>query len=176
MTVQRRGKPAEGIQSHLSCIRWTDILSGFRFKYILHRFTDNELALGNNVDGSIKEYYKQDNLSPRGSTSVKGVMSDGTPITATTPSLGGRSDQFYEYIVSVGLQPKSLDESLASARTEIVSRPQPQIPLPLHAGDQVALPDGTKVTVNSVGEAGGTTSSPTPVLPSDGPAYSVAAS
>ena len=54
------------------------------------------IALSGNTSQSLPDFYKySNNWAPEESYKYNITLSDGTPVTCSTPSLSGRGDQFY---------------------------------------------------------------------------------
>lgn len=125
------------------------IMLGVYLGYYLGRFKDNMLALSGNTNQSLSEFYRSNaSWAPRGSLKWEIKLSDGTPVTCSTPSLSGRSDQFYEYNVCIGLNPaKGFMDAPEGEIPLPEPRPLPTIPAELSIGDEITLANGEKTRV-----------------------------
>jgi hypothetical protein len=122
---------------------------GVLLGYYLGRFKDNKIALSGNTSQSLSDFYKNpESWAPGGSYKYSITLSDGTPVTCSTPSLSGRGDQFYEYSVCIGLAPsEKFSDSLPEAPEPTKPRDCPTEPVFLTVGDKITLPNGEEATV-----------------------------
>ena len=123
---------------------------GFQLKYLCSYYNDNTLGLTGGLESSLSAYYNDASTwAPVESYSASSTIPNlNVPISCTTTSLSGRSDQFYQFDVHIGLKP---DTQFGEPRDPPPAKkpllPRPEKAIVPHVGDKVTLPDGSHVKV-----------------------------
>ncbi|KAI1084716.1 hypothetical protein F5B20DRAFT_591752 [Whalleya microplaca] len=131
-------------------VRSTNQTTGFQLKYLCPRFGNNMLGIAGGVTFSAKEYYMDSSSwAQAGSLKARTVIpTSNVPVLCTTTALSGRADRFYRYDIHIGMPPDSdFDNGNGGSVPEIPTRPEPELPKKLQAGDRISLPDGSFVEV-----------------------------
>ena len=125
--------------------------TGFQLKYLCSYTQDNAFGLtGGITSSSVTAYYDDASTwAANGSYNAQAVIPIiNVPISCTTPSLSGRSDQFYEFDVHIGLQPNAdFDEPQEPPPKEKPLLPSPDKAIVPDKGDLVTMPNGMQLEV-----------------------------
>ena len=132
-------------------------LAGFRFKYNLRRWKNNQINIVPSVEGTLDSYLKANNWALGDPKMLSTKMPDGTRITATTNALSGRNDRFYEFVITIGepfiIEPVDPAEMPSSNYTSPTTAPL------LKIGSKIGMPDGSQVVVQALGATSTTSNS-----------------
>ncbi|CAE6475692.1 unnamed protein product [Rhizoctonia solani] len=105
MTFENDSTVLQGLGEGVLMAR-EDKKAGMALKYVVHRFSDNEIGLkvieGDPSQFDIKNYYDNDAWVKAQSLKVE---SGGYTLTGYTPELGGNKEGVYTYEVNLGLPP-----------------------------------------------------------------------
>ncbi|KAK4152991.1 hypothetical protein C8A00DRAFT_34249 [Chaetomidium leptoderma] len=126
-------------------VRFRSSNSGFQLKYLCPRFGDNKIGIHGGLNQSLSDFYANSSTwAGAGSYSAQSSIPDlGIPISCTTISLSGRSDQFYEFDVHIGLKPNNdfLEPLPEQPERQPLRKPERcRVPGP---GEVVKMPSGT---------------------------------
>lgn len=100
------------------------------------------------MSGNLSDYYHNGmTWAPENSLSTTATLPDGTPLSATTTALSGRSDQFYQYDIHIGPQAKNISNTAHEEPKERQLRAYPQQPETLMVGQYLTLLNGDKAVV-----------------------------
>ena len=121
--------------------------SGFQLKCLCPRFGDSQLGLSGGIRYTLQDFYNDAaTWAPVGSYGAQSWIA-GTPISCTTTDLSGRSDQFYQFDVYIGLKPSDdfLEPRPKPPERLPLKKPEPSaVPKP---GEVVTMPDGSQKKV-----------------------------
>lgn len=82
----------------------TRLLSGFYFKYVVRRFTDNQLGLQEDMRGSLDDFYKNSPWAPDGTMKTFGHISKTKiPVMGLTESLRREVADSYVLNIHIGV-------------------------------------------------------------------------